>query len=236
MSFNNWEKKEKEEKIENTSLLNKIESEKAIQNIIQIDKDREGIYKKKRNNYSSYLTVFKDKEFSKNSNIQIVNKRHTNNGQNPNRKDIEIVSSKYVTDYNEKDITKKGDYLIKEERKNSKEAIEEKNNHYIKFFVSKRNASSSKEKKHFYRNYILKSELYKKTGNEEKTNVNIFTLKKNITQKNQYYNYYYNNLKEYKESLPDFSEIKDDKKKSNKNEGDYIQINNKKRNINKDKL
>ena len=46
MSFNNWEKKEKEEKIENTSLLNKIQSEKAIQNIIQIDKDREGIYKK----------------------------------------------------------------------------------------------------------------------------------------------------------------------------------------------
>ena len=218
MSFNNWENKEKEEKIGNTSLLTKIQSEKSIQNI---NKDR-GINKKKLNKYLSYLTVFKVKEFFKN--VQMVNKKHTN-GQNPNEKEIKIVSSKYVNEYNGKDITKKGDYLIKEERKNSREASEERNNCYIQFFVGKRNASSSKEKKHFHRNYILKSELYKKTGNEEKTNVNIFPLKKNITQENQYYNYYYNNLKEY--ILPKFSEIKDDEKKSNKNEGDYIQIYNK---------
>ena len=230
MSFNiqenkeKEEKEEKEEKKENTPLY-KIQFEKEIQNISKIDK---GINKRKCNNSFSYLPVFKDKEFFKNVNIQKV---HTDNIKNQYKKyNISVISSlKYATDYNEKDIIKKGEYLIKYERNNSKEATDERNNRDIKrqFSIGKRNASSLKEKKRFYRNYIPKSELHKvnkKTENEQKTKVNIFTLK-NKPQENQIYNYYYNNLKEFKESLPKFLEIKDDEKKLNKNEGLYIQIN-----------
>ena len=115
MSLNYQENKEQEVKKQNTSLLNKIQLiqfEKSILNIIEIDKDKD-ICKRKRNNSFSYLTVFNDKVFFKFINIQLVNKRHTDEIQRPYKKHMVVISSlKYVTDYIDKDITKEVDNLF----------------------------------------------------------------------------------------------------------------------------
>ena len=76
MSFIIKENKEKEEKKDNSPRLDALKFEKIIQNIIEINKDKD-IDKRKRNNSFSYLIMSKDKESFKNTNIQIFNKKNT---------------------------------------------------------------------------------------------------------------------------------------------------------------
>ena len=157
MSFIIKENKEKEEKKDNSPRLDALKFEKIIQNIIEINKDKD-IDKRKRNNSFSYLIMFKDKESFKNTNIQILKKK------TPYKIHINVIPSlKYIIEYNEKDINKEVENLIKEKNKTSYDAKDEINYCDIKrrLFFGKRNTSSSKEKKSFCRNYILKSELYK---------------------------------------------------------------------------
>ena len=110
MSFRIKENKEKEGKKDNSSRLDAIKFENIIQNIIEINKDKD-IDKRKKNNSFSNLIMFKDKESFKNINIQ--NKKNT-----PYKIHINVKPSlKYIIEYNEKDKNKEVENLIKEKIK-----------------------------------------------------------------------------------------------------------------------
>ena len=242
MSFSSEMNNEKEENNENKEKKEHKQKEifkKIIENIIEIDIEKDFI--KKKSNSFFYLKVFKNQEFFKN--IQIINKKHTDDIATPYKRQFLIISSlKYVTDLEEKKDAKKQTNLSQENKEESKDLkkdndLDKSQNH----LAIKRNSSSSKLKTSFCRNFILKSELYKnykkKLEENEKKKNDIKIFKKIKPEENQTYNYYYNNINNLKDNKTIFynnyenseNEIKNKKRekeiyKTNNNDNKTNQI------------
>ena len=217
----NIEKEESKENKEKKEHPQKEIFKRIIENIIEIDIERD-INKKKSNSFF-YLKVFKNQEFFKN--IQIINKKHTDDIAAPYKRQILIISSlKYVTEFEDKKDDKKQTNLSQENKEQSKDVkkgndLDKSKNHP----AIKRNSSSSKFKTSFCRNFILKSELYKnykkklEENEKKKNNIKIFSKNRMKPEENQTYNYYYNNINNLKDNKKIFYNNYEDPENESKN-------------------